>query len=159
MQICIKALPQWANVACTDPSETAVAALYFCPYNWLQLATRTFNLFSPFFLFTPDFYWQNLNFFLLTIPYKSASLHRTPIFCPLALKCWILQRKPYNLPGTSEHVLQDCNILIMTLEKTSIRGSFVNTVKQQRRNFVKSLSQIKLGKKVPSINLECKMLT
>lgn len=74
-------------------------------------------------------------------------MHGTPILCPLTPKCWMLQRKPHDLSGTSEHVLQDCNILIITLEKSSIRGScFASIVRQQRNNFFKYPSQFKLGK-------------
>lgn len=73
-------------------------------------------------------------------------MHGTPIFCPLTPKCWMLQKKPHDLWGTSEQVLQACNILIITLEKASITGRFASIVRQQENNFFKCLSQFKLGK-------------
>lgn len=73
-------------------------------------------------------------------------MHGTPIFCPLTPKCWMLQKKPHDLWGTSEQVLQACYILIITLEKASITGSFASIVRQQKNNFFKCLSQFKLGK-------------
>lgn len=45
------------------------------------------------------------------------------------------EMQPRDLSGTSEHILQDCNVLIITLEKTSIRGCcFAGIMKKESNN-------------------------